>query len=448
MHSVLVVDDEPFVRLSLASLRPWTDEGYDFRFEASDGEAALKVLDEEREVDLVLLDISMPGVDGIEFLRRLRGRGGDEPAVIVLSAYDDYRRVREAFTLGALDYLLKSEIDGPSVKAALDKAAASLASRSEAREPHIDRNRLDALKARLLADLLQGGEAEELCASLAGLGLEFGAPFAVCAFWIEDFAAVREKWGREGLGRFSDMARRSLAQVLAKRGSGEVATLKPGHEVVLFAAARTAGDAAAQAAAQTAAQTAAQVAARPTAGAAADTAAQTAASTATVAAADAEQAARAFCADAAEYLGRYLGVGAAWAVGPACGSLAQAAASYAAACAAKSVESRIVVLAKRAIRERFADPEFSLEEAAAKAGVSKSHLSYEFSRETGLTFTEYLSGVRIEEAKRLIAGTDLLIYEIGERVGYPSVEHFSRTFKRLAGLSPARFKSASGAIYP
>ena len=440
MHSVLVVDDEPFVRLSLASLRPWTDEGYDFRFEASDGEAALKVLDEEREVDLVLLDISMPGVDGIEFLRRLRGRGGDEPAVIVLSAYDDYRRVREAFTLGALDYLLKSEIDGPSVKAALDKAAASLASRSEAREPHIDRNRLDALKARLLADLLQGGEAEELCASLAGLGLEFGAPFAVCAFWIEDFAAVREKWGREGLGRFSDMARRSLAQVLAKRGSGEVATLKPGHEVVLFAAARTAGDAAADAAARTAARTAADTPAQPTAQAAAQPAGD--------AAADTEQAARAFCADAAEYLGRYLGVGAAWAVGPACGSLAQAAASYAAACAAKSVESRIVVLAKRAIRERFADPEFSLEEAAAKAGVSKSHLSYEFSRETGLTFTEYLSGVRIEEAKRLIAGTDLLIYEIGERVGYPSVEHFSRTFKRLAGLSPARFKSASGAIYP
>jgi two-component system response regulator YesN len=415
MHSVLIVDDEPFVRLSIASLRPWPDDGYDFRFEASDGEAALELLDAERGVDIVILDISMPGMDGIEFLRRLRARGGVEPAVVVLSAYDDYRRVREAFTLGALDYLLKSEIDGRSVKAALDKAAASLASRSEAREPFIDRNRLDSLKARLLADLLQGGDSEELCASLAGLGLEFGAPFAVCAFWIEDFAAVREKWGPEEMGRFSDMIRRSLAQVLAKRGRGEVATLKPGHAVVLFAAVQAATDAT---------------------------------DAATDAATDTEKAARSFCADAVEYLGRYLGVGAAWTVGPSCDSLARAAASYDAACAATSVDSRIIVLAKRAIRERFADPEFSLEEAAAKAGVSKNHLSYEFSRETGRTFTEYLANVRIEEAKRLMATTDLLIYEICERVGYPSVEHFSRTFKRLAGQSPARFKSASDAIYP
>ena len=109
--------------------------------------------------------------------------------------------------------------------------------------------------------------------------------------------------------------------------------------------------------------------------------------------------------------------------------------------AARKVESRIVVLAKRAIHERFADSEFSLEAASERAGVSKNHLSFEFSRETGETFSEYVARVRVDEAKRLLATTQLLVYEVGERVGYPSVEHFSRVFKKVAGISPVKFRA-------
>ncbi|MGD0728094.1 MAG: response regulator, partial [Spirochaetia bacterium] len=98
MHSVLLVDDEPFVRLSLASLRQWEEDGFSLRFEASNGREALAVLAAHPEIDMVLLDITMPVMDGIEFLRRVAaGEGGrrENPvAVIVLSAYDDFHLVR------------------------------------------------------------------------------------------------------------------------------------------------------------------------------------------------------------------------------------------------------------------------------------------------------------------------------------------------------------------
>jgi AraC-like DNA-binding protein len=269
----------------------------------------------------------------------------------------------------------------------------------------VERRHLDFLKAQVLRDVLAGPASPELEETFQELGIGIAPPFRVCCFWVEDLEAVAARERGEGLGRFSEMAARSLAQVLARWGRGEVVPIGPGHAAVLFS---------------------------PPAGAEGD----------------GEGAARAFCADAAEYVGRYLSVKVTSAVGPPCPRVLDAAESYRAARSARTIESRIVVLARRAIRERFADPEFSLEEASSRAGVSKNHLSFEFSRETGQTFTEVLSHTRVEEAKRLLATTSLMVYEVGERVGYPSVEHFSRVFKKLVGVSPVRFRAGHGRDEP
>ena len=403
MHSVLVVDDEPFVRLSIASLRPWGDDGFDFLAEAGNGAEALAALSTRPEIDIVLLDLSMPVMDGLEFLRRLADdRSRRPPAVVVLSAHDDYHLVREAFKLGASDYLLKGEMDGAGLRAALAKAASGIAESRERDAAIVERRHLEFLKAQVLRDILSGPASAELEETFAELGIGIRPPFRVCGFWVEDLEAVAARERSHGLGRFSEMAARSLVQVLGRWGQGEAVPLSPGHLAVLFSA---------------------------------DPAAEKD---------RAEAATRSFCADAAEYVGRYLSVKVTFSVGPVCPGVGDAAESYRAARAARTIESRIVVLAKRAIRERFGDPAFSLEEASLRAGVSKNHLSFEFSRETGETFTECLSRTRVEEAKRLLATTPLLVYEVGERVGYPAVEHFSRVFKKLVGVSPVRFKAGYG----
>jgi two-component system response regulator YesN len=395
-----VVDDEPFVRLSIASLRPWGDEGFEFPAEAANGAEALAVLAARPEIDIVVLDLSMPVMDGIEFLRRLPVEGPKRPlAVVVLSAHDDYHLVREAFKLGARDYLLKSELDAGTLWAVLDKLASAVGPSGERAAAIVQRRHLELLKAQLLRDALTSPATPELAETLAGLGLALTPGFVVCCFWVEDMETVSRREGDSGLARFADLAGRSLAQALGRCGRGEVVQMSPGHMAVLFASGS--GQAGATGA-------------------------------------------RAFCEDAAEYVGRCLSVKVSFAMGPLCEAVREAAEAYRAAHAARTVESRIVVLAKRAIHERFADVEFSLEDASARAGVSKNHLSFEFSRETGETFVQYLSRIRVEEAKRLLATTGLLVYEVGQRVGYPNVEHFSRVFKKLVGVSPVRFKAGFG----
>jgi len=395
MHSVLVVDDEPFVRLSIASLRPWGDDGFDFPAEASNGAEALAVLAARPEIDIVLLDLTMPVMDGLAVLRRLSTEPPrSAPAVIVLSAHDDYHLVRDAFRLGARDYLVKSELDAAALGTVLDRVAAQLAPSDERAAAIVQRRHAAFVKAQLLRDALAAPASDELAEAVAGLGAALAPGFAVCCFWVDDIAAVADREGDRGLLPFADLAIRSLAQVLARWGGGEIVPMSPGHMVVLFAEAEAGGPDA-----------------------------------------------RAFARDAVDYLARGLSVTPSVAIGPWCRSLGGAAEAYRAAQAARTVESRIVVLAKRAIHERFADLAFSLEDASARAGVSKNHLSFEFSRETGETFVQYLSRVRIEHAKRLLATTSLLVHDVAERVGYPNVEHFSRLFKKLVGMSPARFRA-------
>ena len=99
---VLIVDDEPpirrFLRTSLSA------QDYNV-LEAEDGETGLAML-QRNAVDVVVLDLGLPGIDGLEVLKRLRERGSSVP-VIVLSSRDDEKGKVTALDLGADDYVTK-----------------------------------------------------------------------------------------------------------------------------------------------------------------------------------------------------------------------------------------------------------------------------------------------------------------------------------------------------
>lgn len=106
MISVLIVDDDPFIRESL-KLLVGMDPDIEVSAVAKHGEDALALLEEGLPVDVVLMDIRMPVCDGVEGTRRIRERHSDV-RVLMLTTFDDDDYIVEALRNGASGYLLKN----------------------------------------------------------------------------------------------------------------------------------------------------------------------------------------------------------------------------------------------------------------------------------------------------------------------------------------------------
>ena len=102
MHKILVVDDHELIRKTLE--KALTDEGYQVSL-AQNGAECLKTI-ESKEIDLVLLDMRLPDMNGIEILQNIKEKTPDI-VVIVMTAYGDLESSQKAMTLGAFDFIHK-----------------------------------------------------------------------------------------------------------------------------------------------------------------------------------------------------------------------------------------------------------------------------------------------------------------------------------------------------
>lgn len=117
VYKIMIVDDERIVRESIASQIAWETYGILVEKVAANAVEALEYL-EKHTVDLMLVDIRMPVMDGIELLGRVRA-AGRETACIILSGYADFSYAQEAMRFGARDYLLKPLEESALVEAVL-----------------------------------------------------------------------------------------------------------------------------------------------------------------------------------------------------------------------------------------------------------------------------------------------------------------------------------------
>lgn len=100
----------------------------------------------------------------------------------------------------------------------------------------------------------------------------------------------------------------------------------------------------------------------------------------------------------------------------------------------------VIVKAKRYITDNYEDGKLSLTKVAEYVGLNEKYFTNRFTKETGETFSAYLTGLRIQKSQELLKTTSFKVYEISEMVGYYNVEHFNRMFKKRNGISPAQYR--------
>lgn len=154
VHSILVVEDEPLELSALcANLRRICGTGFSV-YTAEDGITAYELYKKEKP-ELLLVDLNIPGMTGLELIRKIK-KEGCESKILILTAYDTSDFVRQAISLGVIDYLLKP-VHRAELKEAIEKCVQLLEKDQEQRQIRDSQTAISTYaKPHLVQDILQG----------------------------------------------------------------------------------------------------------------------------------------------------------------------------------------------------------------------------------------------------------------------------------------------------
>lgn len=221
---ILIVDDEPLVRIGIKSAIDWEAQGVDIVGEAADGEEALRMITESVP-DVVLLDIKMPKMDGIEVLRAMKERQLPVQAV-VLSSFDDITYVKEALKLGAFDYFHKPDMNERELTAMLKSIREQFGSRPP--QAQTGGSAPGNRKEQILYDALHGNVHD-----LSETGLKEGNMYVVL-FKIKNYHTVIQRYTKETEAILPSTVQNVVGEILSTEKEVEFLQLDEQRSVVFI----------------------------------------------------------------------------------------------------------------------------------------------------------------------------------------------------------------------
>lgn len=389
---ILIADDEPKIRRGLHAQIDRLGLPCEVCAEAEDGEIALEAAERLRP-DILLVDINMPFVNGLDFIQALRRTRADA-RVILITGYEEFEYARRALELDVHAYLLKP-IDVGELRRAVETAIDQLEV-SRQRNRHFEwaiaqiGNRREFLREEFLRDAASGRlEADEI--REFRVYFDFPEPERMMLMLISAHSsAAGEKPWQHTLRQYA------LQDALQEGPEGMryrcLFSDDRGNVLLLY---------------------------------------------------DAPPELDARLAEAVRAaLGGELGLTVRLETEPVT-SLTRIAEAYDSAMErmlSSAQLSPIVEGAKAYITAHHSDPDLSLMEVAEALNVHPAYLSRTMKQELGMPFAKYLTNVRIGKAVQLMRDPSIRIWKVAEMVGYSGGNYFSAAFKKVLGVSPADYR--------
>lgn len=192
MIRTLLVDDEPIVRKGLLHILPWERHGMHVVADVGGGEQALRVLEKD-QVDLLVTDLTMPGMTGFELIQKVQEA---YPAIniAILTCHQDFQYIQEALRKGVLDYIVKTELDEEKLDELFERMASRLAAK-EQKAPDAGKSTAGGREIVLFIGLDRSCVPNELY-KVPHVAEHFLVPLAG-GCWMVDVPALLPEWDEE-----------------------------------------------------------------------------------------------------------------------------------------------------------------------------------------------------------------------------------------------------------
>lgn len=409
MIKVFLVEDEKIIRKSIKNNVKWEENGFEFAGEAPDGEMALPMI-EKLHPDIVITDIKMPFMDGLELSDILKKKM-PEIQIIILSGYGEFDYAKEAIKIGVTEgyvLMIKAQNTEETIQVAKDYVAA-LTKRMK--------------KEKELQWFAGIGHAVERLHNLSESYDSASKAFAYQYQSSGNEAVFFDKLDNEKIERAEDLQQVDFTKV---NSESLEEFLKNGKEeaVHLFVEdyTKTLGKS--------------------------------------------NMDSFMFC----QYMLINIQVGVMKFVEKmgvekanidrtfkdykqqiAAVSTGEKAAEYIEELIIQAIRMRnerlgkkhssLITEAKEFIVKNYQEETLSLSDVADQVGLSSSHFSTTFKQETGKSFVEFLTSVRMDKAKEMLCFTDMKASQISYEVGYKDPHYFSYLFKKTQGCTPSEYRS-------
>ncbi|NRT73904.1 response regulator transcription factor [Clostridium beijerinckii] len=397
MWKLVIADDEPKIRRGIDNILNWSELGIEIVGQAEDGEIALEIIKENRP-DIILLDINMPFLNGLDLLQKLK-EIGNSGIVIIISGYDDFSYAQKALQYNVFDYILKP-VSKKNIEEIIIKATNKLIEKGK------ENNYLEWVKRQLAEnkEVLQKTffsewfnnklSDEQVLKEMSFFDIEFGRNIGIMVIKIVEKLNVEvsvRNWSVELLefaianilnDGFKDLElkyifnddKKNIILVskindmgwwisIAKEMQKEIYEYLKCNVLIEQASVFN---------------------------------------------------------DVFKIKDEYMKI---------MNSVSE-----------KKKCSSMVLLAIKYIEDNYYSNELSINYISNKLEVTSSYLSKLLKKETGLSFIDYLTKIRVKKAMYIMEDPAVKIYDVAELVGYSNQHYFCRAFKKVVGVSPTEYK--------